>query len=114
MHAKIWGECTDALQIMMAHEMRYEENIQNKDLIWLLNTIKEISSGLDRLGNEHGTYYNSLKMFVLMWMGDTQSEDFYVKRVNLSIETLILAGGKGALLCNETIADEDKANHTEK
>ena len=51
MYDKIWGECTDALQIMIAHEKGYEENKPKKDLIYLLNTIKEISSGFDKLGN---------------------------------------------------------------
>ena len=51
MYDKIWGECTDTLQRMIAREKGYEEREQNKDLICLLKTIKEISSGLDKLGN---------------------------------------------------------------
>ena len=50
MYEKNWGEFTDALQSMISHEKGYEEREQNKDLIWLLKTIKEISSGLDKLG----------------------------------------------------------------
>ena len=40
MYDKVWGECTDALQRMIAHEKGYEEKEPNKDLIYLLNTIK--------------------------------------------------------------------------
>ena len=71
MYDKIWGECNDALQSMVAHEKRYEEKERNKDLIWLLETIKEISSVLEKLGNECVIYYNVLKSFVLMQMGNT-------------------------------------------
>ena len=70
---------------------------KKKDLIWLLKIIKEISSGLDKLVNECVTYYNALKSFAFMQMGEIKSEDSYVKRVHLIIETLILAGRKGAL-----------------
>ena len=56
MYDKIWGKFNDSLQIMIAHEKGYEEKEQKKDLIWILKTIKEISSGLDKLGNEHVTY----------------------------------------------------------
>ena len=48
MYEKNWGQCSDALKIMIAHEKGYEEKEQNKDFIWLLKTIKEILSGLDK------------------------------------------------------------------
>ena len=55
MYGKIWGKCTDALKRMIENENGYEEKEQKKDLIWILKTIKEISSGLDKLGNERVT-----------------------------------------------------------
>ena len=58
MYDKIWGQCTDALQSMISHEEGYEEKERNKDLIWMLKTIKETSSVLDKLGNECVTYCN--------------------------------------------------------
>ena len=51
---------------MIAHEKVYFKKEQKKDLFWLLKTIKEISSGLDKIVNEYVTYYNALKLFVLM------------------------------------------------
>ena len=51
---------------MPAHEKGYKEKEKNKDLIWLLKKIKEISSGLEKLGNERVTYYNAMKSFILM------------------------------------------------
>ena len=80
----------------------------------MLNTIKEIYLGLERLGNERVTCYNSLKSFVLMWMVETESEDSYVNRIHSNIETLILSGEKGALLYSKTLVSEYKANPTEK
>ena len=50
------GQCTYALQIMIAYDMGYKEEEKNKYLIWILKTIKEISSGLAMLINEHVTY----------------------------------------------------------
>ena len=70
-YEKFWGKFTDALQSIIAHEKVYEEKEQNKDLIWLLKTIKEISSGLEKLGNKRVNDYNALKLFVLMQMGKT-------------------------------------------
>ena len=49
-----------------------------------------------------------------MRMGETESEYLYVKRVHLSIEILILAGGNGAMCCIKTLVAEDKSNPTEK
>ena len=71
MYEIFWGKFTDALQRMIAHKKGHKEKEQNKDLIWLLKTTKEISSGLEKLGNERVTYYNALKLFVLMRMGET-------------------------------------------
>ena len=99
---------------MIGHEEGYKEKEQKKDLIWLLNTTKEISPGLDKLGNGRATHYNAPKLFVLMWMGEIESEDSYVKRVHLSIETLILSGGNGAVCCRKTIIAEYKENTAEK
>ena len=39
MYEKIWGQCTDALQSMVAHEKGYEEKELKKDLIWMLKTV---------------------------------------------------------------------------
>ena len=47
-------------------------------------------------------------------MSEKESEDLYVKRVQSSIENLILAVRKGALCCSKTIVSADKANPTEK
>ena len=93
--------------------MRRDTN-KKKYLIWMLKTIKEISSVLDKLVNELVTYYNALKPFVLMRRGETELEDSFFKRFHLIIETLILADGKGFLYCSKTLVAEDKANTTEK
>ena len=58
---------------MISHEKGYEEKELKKHLTWLLKTIKEISSGLDKLGNDRVTYYNALQSFILIRMGETQS-----------------------------------------
>ena len=47
-------------------------------------------------------------------MGKTELEDSYVNRVHSSIETSIIADGKGALSCSKTLMDEVKANPTDK
>ena len=97
------GQCTDALQIMIAYDMGYKEEEKNKYLIWILKTIKEISSGLDKFGNESVTNYNALKSIVLMGMGKTESEDSYVKIFHSIIKTLIPDGRKGYLCCIKTL-----------
>ena len=43
-------------------------------------------------------------------MGNTESEYSYFKRVHSIIETLILAGRKGAPYWSKTLVAEDKAN----
>ena len=103
MHDKIWGKFTDTLQSMIAHEKRYEEKERNKDLFYLLKTIKEILSGLDKLVSKHVTYYNSLKSCVLKLIGKTESEDSYVKIFHSIIKTLIPDGRKGDLCCIKTL-----------
>ena len=45
-----------------------------------------------------------------MRMGETESEDSYVKRVHSIIENLIIDDRKGALCCSKTLVFEDKEN----
>ena len=40
MHDKFWGQCTDSIKSLLAHEKGYEEKEQNKYFVWLLKKIK--------------------------------------------------------------------------
>ena len=68
---KFGGNILMPLQIIISHEKVYEEKERKNDLIWLLKAIKEIFSGLDKLGNEQVAYYNALNSSVLMQMRRT-------------------------------------------
>ena len=51
MYLKNCWQCTDTLQSIIGNEKGYEEKGKKNYLKWLLKTIKEISSGLEKLGN---------------------------------------------------------------
>jgi hypothetical protein len=105
-YAKVWGQCSEALQNMVKYLAKYEENEKNKNVKWLLEEVKKIMTGIDKLGNRHITYLSALKSFVNMHQGQNESDDSLLKCAKSMVETLSLAGGEHIFyspqLCEET------------
>ena len=92
-YAKIWGQCSEALQNMIKYLKDYEPNEKKKDVQWLLEELNKITTGIDTFSNKHLTLLNAIKSFVNMKQGQQESDDSFLKRTKAMVETLKLAGG---------------------
>jgi hypothetical protein len=102
--AKVWGQCSEGLQNMIKYSDEYEVKERAKDVVWLLQELKKVTTGIDALGNKRVTYFNALKAFVNMHQGNNESDDSVLKRAKSAVETLVLAGGRH-VLCSPDIMD---------
>ena len=89
----IWGQCSDQLQSAIKYLDDYELKECNKDISWLLGELKRETAGIDSLGNAHLNLIKALKTMVNMKQGPDESDDNYLKRMNASYDSLVLAGG---------------------
>ena len=113
-YAKIWGHCTDPLQNMIKQLKQFTVKHKEKDVTWILNNLKTVSTGIDSLGNKHVNYFNALKYFVNMRQGPLEGNNGYIKRARLSIESLIFDGGHHVLCSTDTTEAEDQEKPSEK
>jgi hypothetical protein len=98
---KIWGlligQCSAALASVIEHKSEYRKKDKANDVLWLLNEIKQVSSGLDMKCNRRYMYHEALLMFITMKQGDTESLDAWMNRIESNCQNLIMAGGEHVL-----------------
>ena len=98
---KIWGlligQCSAALASVIEHKSEYRRKDKANDVLWLLNEIKQVSSGLDMKCNRRYMYHEALLMFITMKQGDTESLDAWMNRIESNCQNLIMAGGEHVL-----------------
>ena len=104
-YATIWGQCTQSLQGIVRNIDEYKKKAQSFDVIWLLEQLKKITSGIDVKLNKRAVLHDQLLTFLTMRQGATESNDDYVKRFTSNLQVLELAGG-GHILCSPTIMEK--------
>jgi len=76
----VWRQCTSALQAVVKGEEGYTERSSKHDLIWLLEKIKQVTSGVDVKANRYVVLLSSLQNLLNMKQQDNESNDQYVER----------------------------------
>jgi hypothetical protein len=109
-YSKIWGQCSEGLQNVVKYNDMYKVKEKEKDVVWLLKTIKKATTGLDDMGNPRVIYFNALKAFVNMRQGGNEGDESYLRRCKAAVETLILAGGRHVLSSPQIIDCVDAKN----
>ena len=110
----IKGQCSVSLKAALKTEKSYEDKNRSQDVLWLMQTVRQLTSGLDSKGNRRSNLFDALFGFITMKQGESESDSAYMKRFNVNCDTLVSAGGKH-ILCSPELADAiDKKNMSEK
>jgi hypothetical protein len=109
-YSKIWGQCSEGLQNVVKYNDMYKIKEKEKDVVWLLKTIKKATTGLDEMGNPRVIYFNALKAFINMRQGGHEGDESYLRQCKAAVETLILAGGRHVLSSPQLIDSIDPKN----
>eukprot|EP00957_Ditylum_brightwellii_P046844 3555613-Ditylum_brightwellii.AAC.1 len=65
----------------------------DSNALWLLQTLKQISVGINTKKNKAQSYINKLRELVMLIQKPAESLDVFLKRFRLAVHTLELAGG---------------------
>ena len=108
----IWGQSTETLNGMIRNLTGYQTKSDNYDVLWLLEELKKLTSGIDAKLNVHDTLHDAMIAFLTMRQGQNESNDDYMKRFRANEQTLKLAGG-GHILCSPTTLDKARSAATD-
>ena len=113
LYGVVWGQCSTALQEVIKTDSDFVAKDASFDCIWLLKKCKLVSSGVDDKGNKHNTLVKALLQFCNIKQQEFESNDAYRTRLDSTVLTLELAGGKHVLCSNELIVAAKKEKPTE-
>jgi hypothetical protein len=105
LYGTIIGQCSHALLSILENDEDFIEKDEKFDVLWLLQKLKEITSGLDVKSNKRSNLHDALLAFVKTEQHSGESDDDYMKRFKASVETLISAGGRH-ILCSPEIMEK--------
>ena len=110
----LWGQCSAGLQTSIKGEAGYEAALDTHDLIWLLDAVQKVVSGVDTKASKLYVEQEALVAFTTMRQGSTESTDGFIARVKHNAQTLRLAGGERYLcdrsaMRNPTALDVEQA-----
>ena len=110
----IWGQCSPGLQTSIKGEDGYEGALDIHDLVWLLEAVQTVVSGVDTKASKLFVEQEALVAFTMMRQGATETTDGFIARVKHNAQTLRLAGGERYLvdkssLTSATQLEIDKA-----
>ena len=105
-YSLVWGQCTNALQSVIKGLDNYDEKSDDYDVIWLLTSLKKITSGVDIKANVRVTLFEAIQTLFSMRQGQFESNDSYLEIFNSNIKTLEMAQGKH-ILCATDLMEKD-------
>ena len=112
-HGLIKGQCSHSLRALLKQDKKYEENDRKQNVLWLLEQLKKIASGLDSKSNKRCNVFYALLAFVTMKQGSDESDSACLKRFRVNLDTLCSAGGQHILCSPDLIEAADKDDVTE-
>eukprot|EP00957_Ditylum_brightwellii_P033277 2521143-Ditylum_brightwellii.AAC.1 len=92
------GQCTESLKLEIKGKDNYENAEMDSSTLWLLQTIKKISAGINTKKNEVQAYVNKLRDLILLIQKPGKSLDTFQKCFRSAVQTLELAGGIEVIL----------------
>ena len=94
----IWRQCTSALQAVIKGTNGYTIRSRGHDMIWLLEQIQSVTSGVDVKANAHVVLYDAMSALFNMRQQANESNDRYTERFKANVQTVDLA--KGGHICS--------------
>ena len=98
------GQCSHSLKTILKQEKEYEIKDRSQDVLWLMKTLKALTSGLDNKSNKRCNLFDALLVFITIRQGENESDSGYMKRFKINMDTLLSAGGRH-ILCSPELAD---------
>jgi len=100
------------LKALLKQETDYDAKDRVQDVLWLLKSLKSLTSGLDSKSNKRCNLFDAILAFITIRQGESESDSAYMKRFKVNLDTLLFAGGKH-ILCSPELADAvEKENIT--
>ena len=109
----IKGQCSHSLRALLKQESNFEEKDGEQNVLWLMEKVEKITSGLDNKSNKRCNLFDALFVFITMRQGENESDSAYMKRFRVNLDTLYSAGGKHILCSPELMEAVDKDNPTD-
>ena len=108
----IKGQCSHSLRALLKQENDFEGRYCVQNVLWLMEKIEKITTGLDSKSNRWCNLFDALLTFITMRQGETESDTAYMNRFRVNLDTLCSAGGKHILCSPELIEAHDSNNPT--
>ena len=68
-YSMVWGQYTEALQLVVKGIEEYEEKLEDLDIPWLLQKLKNITSAVETKSNTWNTLYVAIStLFFVRWL----------------------------------------------
>ena len=114
----IWGQCTVSIRTLVKGEDEYSNKKKTNDVTWLLEKLRQLTSGVDNEADSADVYFQALYDWTHIRQSENESEDAYQKRVDTATQNLILAGGEDVLyprkLLPNSVTDRNKPDEDDK
>ena len=99
--ALVWVQCSQGLTSALKHTKDFQGKQDSCDVIWLLQQVKELTSGIDYKTNKFYRYQQAMLKFWTIKQGQYESTDAFFTRFNSTYQTLEFAGGADSLFSND-------------
>ena len=109
-----WRQCSSALQAVVKGNEEYKVSSSSHDLLWLLQEVKKIVSGVDVKANPQQTMFDALMALVNMKQQQSESNDHYMERFMSNVHTLEMARGGHIFCTHELVRCEDGQDPTDQ
>ena len=76
----IKGQCFHSLSALLKQENDFEGRDSVQDVLWLMEKIEKITSGLDSKSNRQCNLFDALLTFITMRQGESESDTAYMKQ----------------------------------
>jgi hypothetical protein len=108
------GQCSHSLCTVLKQEDKYKQKDKEQDILWLLEHLKSITSGLDSKSNKRCNLFDAILAFITMRQGENENDSAYMKRFKVNMETLLSAGGCHILCSPEIMNTNDSDDPTDE
>lgn len=109
----VWRQCSSALQSVIKGLDEYKSSAADHYLVWLLQQIKKVTSGIDVKAKPHNILYEAISTAFNVKQFPNESNDRYVERFKSNVQTVELVKG-GHIFCSrelvQSVSDEDITN----
>ena len=93
LYTYVWGQCLSGVRSVIMGEELFKQKHGKKDILWLLERVKLVTSGLDTKSNKYNNMYETMMTFLTMRQGETESNSTYLECFKSNAETVRIMCG---------------------